>query len=380
MRNDSKVDPNRKGWPWLTGLALALPLVLASVLAGGSVNGAFAQEPVVMGVNVQGDGSIPRAPGPSEVCLEVSVGEVFDVDIYVTDVVELFSWELPFIYDPSVLEVTLHDVVRFLAFNPGSAVINASEPTPDRDGLLFLGAADIGDRPETGSGVLARLTLRARNPGVSPAKVGLIDFNDDGRTDLGPRLTSASGEAIGDQLGDGFVDRDSLFEGKIAVGVDCSTAATEPPPSGETPPSGEAPPSGETPVEVTLTEDGALGLTELVEQVLADAPPPSISDSQPPPPAALGGGVREPDDTSSEAGSSAGPSGEEPPSGDGSADGQGSEPPGDTSRGDLGSDGGGGFWLIDPLWLIAIFAAATLVGGALAITLIVSNRSGRWPN
>lgn len=352
----------------LPGLALALLILLMATTVTGTAGRASGQEVVALGVNVRGDGSIPSPLGSPEPCLQVSVGEIFDVDVYVSNVVKLFSWELPFIYNPSILEVTQHDVFRFLAANPGSAVISASEPTPDRDGLLFLGAADIGNDPETGSGVLARITLRARSPGVSPAKVVTIDFNGDGLPDLGPRLTAADGDAIGDAAGDGYMDG-LIHEGVVAVDVDCDAATTAPPPGDQPPedqPPGEPSPSGpplseEPPSAVAPVVDS---VAEIVEELLASTPPSTITDSRP---ATAGiaseGGGPELVDTDGETDG-------------GLADGaETSNSPDENLPGGSVKESEGDSWFPEPLTLVAILAATLVVGGALAVTFVLRDRT-----
>jgi len=135
------------------------------------------------------------------------------VDIFVKDVTDLLAWEVYFTYDSSIVNIVDHDVEMFQAGNEGSNVFDLSEVLPDLDALYLLAAADLGDppAPDSGSGVLARLTLKAVGPGISPARVSPIDFNNDGTMDLGPFLNDLHGDPIGD------ADNDGLFDGQISA-------------------------------------------------------------------------------------------------------------------------------------------------------------------
>jgi hypothetical protein len=145
--------------------------------------------------------------------VSVSTGDTFDVDIFVTDVTDLLAWEVYFTYDSSIVNIVDHDVEMFQAGNEGSNVFDLSEVLPDLDALYLLAAADLGDppAPDSGSGVLTRLTLKAVGPGISPARVSPIDFNNDGTMDLGPFLNDLHGKPIGD------ADNDGLFDGQISA-------------------------------------------------------------------------------------------------------------------------------------------------------------------
>src|SRR3990172_7821725 len=112
--------------------------------------------------------------------------------------------------------------------NKGSKVIDLSEDTPDDDGRYLIQSFDSADpdSPDSGSGVLARLTLKALGPGASPLSVDKADLNSDGRPDQGPILRDVAGDIIGD------TDGDALFDGpskgaEIRVGEPCAGAAAE---------------------------------------------------------------------------------------------------------------------------------------------------------
>lgn len=161
-----------------------------------------------LAVDANPNGNEPTELGQRDSCLSISTGARFPVDVTIQDVEDLLAWELYFEYDPSIVEVISSSVDLFQGANPGSSVFEVSEEVPDKDGLYRLGAADTADppSPDSGSGVLARLTLRALAPGESPLALPSRDLNGDGETDLGPFLRDIDAEVIGDDSGDTFFD------------------------------------------------------------------------------------------------------------------------------------------------------------------------------
>jgi hypothetical protein len=152
----------------------------------------------------------------------VSTGDTFQVDVFVTDVTDLLAWETYFVYDMSVINVVSRDVMMFQAANAGSNVFDVSEGLPDIDGHYRIAAVDLADppAPDSGSGVLAKLTLEAVGPGVSPLSLSPIDINEDGSIDLGPSLKNSEAESIGDLDSDGFFDG-PIANAQIAVDTAC---------------------------------------------------------------------------------------------------------------------------------------------------------------
>jgi hypothetical protein len=144
------------------------------------------------------------------------------VDVFVTDVVDLLAWEAYFVYDGDVVSIVDHDVKMFLAANAGSNVLDVSENLPDLDGQYRLSGADIGDppAPDSGSGVLASVTLEAIGPGLSPARLATADVTGDGTPDLGSFLRDVRDDPILDENGDGIFDG-QVFDAQIAVDTDC---------------------------------------------------------------------------------------------------------------------------------------------------------------
>ncbi|MDP2675771.1 MAG: hypothetical protein Q8Q00_12855 [Dehalococcoidia bacterium] len=232
--------------------AFLLATVTAILLLAGVVvpqDEAVAQGPVTLAVDADPTGNTATSVGNIEDCRSVDTGDTLEVDIIVTNVVNLLGWEGFFEYEKSILEVTNVDVRLFQAANSRSNVINASETPPDTDGLYLVAAADNSKSTDSGSGVLARLTLRGVGTGISPAKLlKNRDFNGDGVPDLGPilsALTFDTIEHVGDENGDGLFDG-TTRDARIAVGVPCSVVAPTPTPTpgaGQTPGPGSGTPT-----------------------------------------------------------------------------------------------------------------------------------------
>src|SRR3972149_2767963 len=207
-----------------TRRALQLAALATLLLVGGLVmleGEAAAQAPVTLAVDADSTGNTARSLGSIEECISVERGATFDVDITVKSVQNLLGWEAFFVYDKSILEVTHVNLRLFQQANGRSNVINASESVPDRDGLFFMAAADVGKATDSGDGVLARLTLTGVATGISPARLPQIDFNDDDIPDRGPVLSSLTFDTVnhvGDTNGDKLFDGDTSHA-RIAVGV-----------------------------------------------------------------------------------------------------------------------------------------------------------------
>ena len=211
--------------------ALSASLVLALALLGTSAvhpRDSGAQEPVSLTVDADPAGNVATSLGPADQCVAVRSGDSVQVDIVVRDVTDLLGWEAYAIYDASVLKLTDRDVRLFLAANAGSNVFDASDAPANADGRYRVAAADIADPPvpDSGSGVLARLTFSALSPGVSLISLRRLDFSGDGKPDIGPILTAFGGERIGDSNGDTYFDGPTA-DAWIAVDGDCPQ---QPPP------------------------------------------------------------------------------------------------------------------------------------------------------
>ena len=164
-----------------------------------------------------------------ENCMEVGLGEAFEVEIRVSDVSQLLAWDIYYAYNREIVEVTDRDVRQFLESQQSSNVFDLSDPLPNSIGLYRLGAADTGGAgaAETGGGLLAVLTLQPKRKGISWSNLYRSDADHNGTIDIGPTLTALGGSHIGDIDGDGLFDG-SLISGQIAVGTNCAASAPTP--------------------------------------------------------------------------------------------------------------------------------------------------------
>lgn len=211
---------------------MALVALAATILTAGRGS---AQEGLAVGVDANPSGNTATSLGAIDQCVSVTKGDTFKLDVFITNVDNLLAWETYFSFDGSIVNVTDLDVQLFQAANANSDVFNASESLPSSGGLYRLGAIDFGQppSPDSGSGVLARLTLKAVGAGISPAILLTLDADNDGKPDLGTRLKDPQERSLGDSNGDGIYDG-TVFNAQIAVDRDCppgSAATPSPAPS-----------------------------------------------------------------------------------------------------------------------------------------------------
>ncbi len=148
--------------------------------------------------------------GSLEACRTAASGQQFTIDLFITNVTDLLGWATTVHYDPAVVNVAAVDVRMFQNANGGSNILNASDPVPNSDGSFYASAIDLGAPPwqDSGSGVLARITLTAVGPGSSAVTVGPS------------YLTNVSGRPIGDINGDSVFDG-AAFNARVAVDQPC---------------------------------------------------------------------------------------------------------------------------------------------------------------
>jgi hypothetical protein len=101
-------------------------------------------------------------------------------------------------------------------------VLDVSAHVPDDSGLHELQAFDSSDppTPDSGTGVLARVTFKALASGTSRVRFGNNDLNGDGTPDVGTLLRDTNGNLIGDVNSDGFFDGTGQ-NAQVAVGDSC---------------------------------------------------------------------------------------------------------------------------------------------------------------
>jgi hypothetical protein len=213
----------------LAGVLSAIALVIARTTAGDEAlqRVASAQDSTTVGIDVDTAGNTATSLGEINDCVSVVTGQTFDIDIFVTDVVDLFGWDAVFTYDGSIVHLVNVDAQLFQASNAGSQVVNFSSGSlPDTDGSYTLGVGELGTASaDSGSGVLVRLTLEAAGAGTSRASL------------TGLKLREMQGNYIGDANGDRLFDG-TLLEAAIGVDGSCllpvstsPTAATTPSPA-----------------------------------------------------------------------------------------------------------------------------------------------------
>jgi hypothetical protein len=155
--------------------------------------------PTTLGIDANPSASPPNTAttlGSVEACRAVASGSSTTIDLFVTDVTELLGWAGIISFNPSLIHITGIDVRMFQYADGHSNIFNASDPMPSTDGSFYASAVDLNAPPyqDSGSGVLARITVSALAPGVSPLTISA------------PSLSDASGQPIGDINGDTIFD------------------------------------------------------------------------------------------------------------------------------------------------------------------------------
>jgi hypothetical protein len=190
---------------------------------------ASAQEATGLLIDANPAGNGATSIATVETCFAPTVGETFTIDVIVQDVEDLLGWIIYIEFDAELLEVVGRDVDLFQGANEGSAVYDVSDPIPAKNSPYQIAAVDTSDppTPDTGSGVLGRITFRANAEGVSPVGFARLDIEGDGTLDRAPFLRNADTEAIGDEDGDGFFDGE-MTGAEIAVGAECEDTGSAP--------------------------------------------------------------------------------------------------------------------------------------------------------
>jgi hypothetical protein len=214
--------------PALTG-TLVLS-VAALIVAFALVAPARAQEGPTLAIDANAEGNTADALAQRDVCIEAATGDTFQVDITAENVTQLSAWEAYMELDTSIVHVLERDVQLLLATPPGANPFNISESVPEGegdDGRYRVGAANISEEPigVDGSGVLARLTLRAAGPGVTRLSVQPIQTSVG--SPVGPTLTDIDANHIGDSDGDSFFDG-AILDATVAVDESCPADADGP--------------------------------------------------------------------------------------------------------------------------------------------------------
>jgi hypothetical protein len=196
-----------------TVTAGVLLLTAAAVWWGvaGGQNTSLANPGVTVGVDTDPTGNTATSLGAIQTSRTVACGDTFDVDIYVRDVTDLISWHVLLRYNKDIIRPTARNVQMFLAAAPGSDVGDHSLGDPAFAGVYELQAAD-DVAPESGTGVLARLTITALAPGTTtltledPFFIGAPFSQIPIDPMLGAEITVSEGACPPDTDGDGWPD------------------------------------------------------------------------------------------------------------------------------------------------------------------------------
>jgi hypothetical protein len=181
----------------LIGACLALAAVLGTTLGLAQQVSRASQEAIAVGVDADPTGNSATSLGEIDACASAETGQTFDVDIFVSDVVDINCWQATLTYDPSVVDVVDADAELLLASQEGSNLIDLSGPLEAQDAYLLI-VADMQAASESGSGILARVTLEALGPGSTALALYDVIICDPESTPLGD------------------ADGDSYFDGPIA--------------------------------------------------------------------------------------------------------------------------------------------------------------------
>ena len=133
----------------------------------------------MIGIDVIPDTNQPSSLG--ELCASADSGDLFAVDVFINNVDALTKWEARVEYDSDVLSLEEVDYNHFLVGSGGSVFPSLFEL--ESDGRHFMAAAEFQTAPDSGSGTLARLTMRAVDEGRTTIRV----VNTPGY--LGPQLS-----------------------------------------------------------------------------------------------------------------------------------------------------------------------------------------------
>lgn len=122
------------------------------------------------------NGNTATSLGSRKACSTLKAGGALAIDITIHTVPPvgeagggIRGFEFTLVYDPDVVKVKAWDHDMLVGANAGSRLLPISYGTPDTDGSFLAAAADLADptNPESGSGVLARVTLEGVGRGVS---------------------------------------------------------------------------------------------------------------------------------------------------------------------------------------------------------------------
>ena len=177
--------------PALIATFVSAALVLALVSASTMVSATHSPSLIgLLAIDANVEGNTATSIGPVNGCARVEPGAQIDVDFVVDAIPEdrpIMGYQYEFRYNPDLLEVVGAHYDLMLAavgaYEP-FADSDITDQLPDSDGSFGLIVLDFASQAavpeanlleanvERGKGVLARITLRAKAPGVSAVTVG----------------------------------------------------------------------------------------------------------------------------------------------------------------------------------------------------------------
>lgn len=197
---------------------------IASLFSGANIaRGSHAGGMDAMSIDLDTTGNTATSLGPLDSCLSVSPPASFDLDVTALNIpatafggMSAFGFTLNYDAGAGAQTVTGNNPNFLLAVNPGSSIMQIVDPTPDSDGAFNSAANDASASPgETGSGVLARITLTVgagAAPGVYPLTLTGAAHLDEGGFPYLPDNTNNAVLVIGgsctDYDGDGIANAD----------------------------------------------------------------------------------------------------------------------------------------------------------------------------
>ncbi|HUF54313.1 MAG TPA: cohesin domain-containing protein [Dehalococcoidia bacterium] len=210
---------------FVSTLVVAVAALLAALMASSPVMADVGE----VGIDADPSGNEAGSLGDVQNCIGVSVGDSFDIDVYVKDIDDLIAFRAFVQYDPAVLEVSDRDTEFFLTTADETGVLDQSDTVPDSDGQYELQAVNASDSSAgaSGDGVLGRVTFTAVGTGFSTIDLTPVDLNTDGVIDRGIYFADFEGDNPGDEDGDTYYDG-TLRGAVVAAGESCDDAPDAP--------------------------------------------------------------------------------------------------------------------------------------------------------
>jgi len=164
----------------------------------------IAGQGLALGVDTESEYNIATYVHYDHSCTETT-DSIITMDIWIQDVNDLIGWQMNLLYDPTILQVIGADVNQFHSAQPGSNVVDLSDPLPDTDGDYLVSALEFGGFGDSGSGVLARITFARIGDGFSAIDLDQVQLADS--------FVNPIGDTNGDNVYDGPLSNGSLYGG-----------------------------------------------------------------------------------------------------------------------------------------------------------------------